>query len=112
MGNRETAIRNLKLGVNSPGKSKRGKGYKVIAKENARKAYEEKLAKEFEEISEIQFESAKWFGSVKERIYVINQMIGEPEKKMALSGVEGNPIAIDVTIKSAIDKTYGEGKKD
>ena len=65
------------IGAELGGRPIGSKNKYTIYKENARKMYEEKLALEFEEISDISFKEAKKEPNTKERMYVTDQMIGK-----------------------------------
>ena len=64
------------IGATLGGKPKGSKNWKTIAKENARNKYEDKLAKEFDEITDVQFQEAKKKENRQERQYVTDQYIG------------------------------------
>ena len=101
---REIALRNLR----NARKPKGSKSWKTIAKEKAREEYENKLAREFDEITTVQFENAKKPKEWKERTYVVDQLIGKPKDRFE-GEIKGE---VDMTLKKAIEKIYGKKDKE
>ena len=65
----------------SPNVGKRGEGKKTIARREAMRAlYEEKLAPEFEEITDIHIQEAKKPRNYQERRDAIKRIVGEAEE--------------------------------
>lgn len=87
MGNTETARKNLKKAHKSPKIGKRGKSAITIAKENARKVFEEAQLKQWELISAKQAKDA--LKDRQSREYTINQVIGKPKETVEHTGEVG-----------------------
>ncbi len=87
MGNRETAIKNIKKGWISPNIGKHGPWLKTLEENKVRERYLQKLSEHFEEIVDIQIDSAKNVKGEKDRKEIVHQMVGKPVERMEIASV-------------------------
>lgn len=89
----------------SPRIGKHGKAKKTIAKEEARKFYLEKILKGFfDKLTDVQLKAVLQPQNSKERMYVIDQVVGKPKEMLLIEEKK----TIDVNIKATIKKIYGK----
>lgn len=69
------------------GRPKGKKDWTTVEKEKAREHYQNELAKHFDRLIHIQFDEALKPYNVKERMYVIDQMMGKPKESMEVEQV-------------------------
>jgi len=87
---------------------KRGKGKKTIVLEKVREEWAREQLKDWGKLTAVQRREALKPENFAERKYVMDQMMGKAKEKVEVERSGGEPIQLDVTIRKAIGKIYGD----
>lgn len=111
MGDKVTALENIKKAHKSPDIGKRKRGKKTLLKEKANEEYIKdhiiRLAKSLPKISPKLIKLAK-AGDMKAIKEIHDRVMGKSITPIEVTGQDGKPIEIDLSISIALDKIYGK----